>query len=162
MQAETRRRRGEAGNMPATYIVGYDGSEPSKRAVDWAVRHAKAMDAKVVLATVVPRSIKDSFFSTMLLPHIDLSKVVPSGTFEASANARLEEAAKATGLAGGQVETRVLQGEAWAALVALAGETRPDALVIGEKSYEKVEAFHLGASAERIVRHAPCTVVVVR
>lgn len=148
--------------MSAVYVVGYDGSPPSKRALDWAVRHAKDNGGKVLLATAVPESLKDSFFSTMLLPNLDLSTLVPTGTFEANAKARLGEAAKATGLPEGKVETRVLHGEAWAALVRLAKETKPEALVIGEKSYEKLEEFHLGAVAERIVRHAPCTVVVVR
>lgn len=147
--------------MPETYLVGYDGSPPSKRALDWAVRHAKATGGRVVLATAVPASLKDSFFTTMLLPTLDLGKIVPTGTFEANAKARLDEAAKATGL-GERVETRVVQGEAWSALVALAREVRPEALVVGEKSYEKLEEFHLGAIAERVVRHAPCSVVVVR
>lgn len=148
--------------MSASYLVGYDGSPPSKRALDWAVRHAKGNGGKVVLATAVPESLKDSFFSTMLLPNLDIAKLVPSGTFEANAKARLDEAAKATGLSGEKVEVRVVKGEAWAALVGLAKEVQPEALVIGEKSYEKLEEFHLGAAAERIVRHASCTVVVVR
>ena len=146
----------------SSYLVGYDGSEPSRRALDWAVRHAKADGARVVLATAVPESVKDSFFTTMLLPNLDLGKLVPTGTFEKNATARLEEAAKGTGLPADRVEVRVVHGEAWAALVALAREIGPDALVIGEKSYEKVEEFHLGAAAERMVRHARCTVVVVR
>lgn len=148
--------------VSAVYLVGYDGSQPSKRALDWAVRHANGNGGKVVLATAVPESLKDSFFTTMLLPNVDLSKLVPTGTFEANAKLRLDEAAKSTGLAGEKVETLVVHGEAWAALVALAKEMAPEALVIGEKSYEKLEEFHLGAAAERMVRHAPCTVVVVR
>ena len=148
--------------VSGTYLVGYDGSPPAKRALEWAVGHARGNGARVVLATAVPASLKDSFFSTMLLPNMDLSKVVPTGTFEANAKARLDEAAKATGLPADRVEGRVVHGEAWSALVALAKEMKPTALVIGEKSYEKVEEFHLGASAERMVRHAPCTVVVVR
>jgi len=143
-----------------TYLVAYDGSPPSRKALEWAARRAKAEGARLRIVTAIPESLQDSFFSTMLLPSLDLTQVVPTGTFEQNARRRLEELAKENGLSGAEIG--VLKGEAWHAIVEDAKRTKPDALVLGVKSYEKVGEFQLGATAERVVRHAPCTVVIVR
>lgn len=144
------------------WLVGYDGSPHSERALAWAVARAKADGGSLVLATVVPSSLKDSFLTQVLLPGLDLPTLVKGHDYHANAKHALDAAASGTGLPAGRVETRVLTGEAWHALVQAAGEIRPDGLVVGVKSYEKIAENQVGAVADRIVRHATVPVVVVR
>ncbi|MHB8604159.1 MAG: universal stress protein [Thermoplasmatota archaeon] len=143
-------------------LVGYDGSPPSKRALEYAATRAKLDGAELLVATIVPASLKDNFFSTMLLPDIDLSGVVKETTFVKNAEARLTDAIAATGLPKNKTRALVLTGDAAQVLVEAAKTERIDEVILGNKSYEKLSEFTLGTIADKVTRYAPCTVTVVR
>lgn len=63
---------------------------------------------------------------------------------------------------GGQVTVRRLSGDPAAALVKLAREGGYDLLVLGTHGRRGLSHLVLGSVAERVVRQAPCSVLVVR
>ena len=63
------------------------------------------------------------------------------------------------GVAGNPVVT---EGEPAAELVHLAGEVDAELAVLGATGRSALRQIVLGRAAERVVRHAPCSVLVVR
>ena len=53
-------------------------------------------------------------------------------------------------------------GTPWRDIVALAGELRVDAIVVGSRGLSAIQRLLLGSTAENVVRHATCPVLVVR
>lgn len=62
----------------------------------------------------------------------------------------------------GGAETRVLHGDAGAALCALATEVRATAIVLGSRGRGGIKRAFLGSVSDFVVRNAPCPVVVAR
>ena len=53
-------------------------------------------------------------------------------------------------------------GTPWREIVALAEELRVEAIVVGSRGLTRIQRLLLGSTAENVVRHAPCPVLVVR
>jgi universal stress protein A len=69
----------------------------------------------------------------------------------------------ATELRGGEVEVRFLTGAPWDQIVAAAHADRAvDLIVMGTHGRTGLKHVLLGSVAEKVVRHAPCAVLVVR
>ncbi|MBK9072419.1 MAG: universal stress protein [Myxococcales bacterium] len=60
------------------------------------------------------------------------------------------------------IAIRALLGYAGQALVARAHEMSADAIVVGAHSHRGVARFLLGSTAEAVLRHAPCSVLIAR
>jgi nucleotide-binding universal stress UspA family protein len=61
-----------------------------------------------------------------------------------------------------RVHTELREGEAEHAILDAAKEWQPDLIVIGSHGRHGVDRFLLGSVSERVVRHAPVSVQVVR
>ena len=91
--------------------------------------------------------------------------VTPAATEAMSAEAGRELAAWQADVAGrgaGQVETVNVVGTPWERIVMAAREGGHDLVVVGTHGRTGIKHAVLGSVAERVVRHAPCTVMVVR
>jgi nucleotide-binding universal stress UspA family protein len=97
----------------------------------------------------------------------------PSGFFEASvvgeaiaaAEQTLEEwarEARTQAPNGVEIATVFLQGAPWDRLVETARVGRHDLIVIGTHGRTGLKHALIGSVAEKVVRHAPCPVLVVR
>lgn len=66
--------------------------------------------------------------------------------------------------AGGRVRVQAthLVGAPWDRIVTFAGEGHHDCIVLGTQGRGAITRALLGSVAERVVRHAPCSVLVVR
>ena len=64
--------------------------------------------------------------------------------------------------AGFQVETRVVENEVRTAILDIAAEWCANLIVVGSHSRKGVNKFLLGSVADSIVRHAKCSVWIVR
>jgi nucleotide-binding universal stress UspA family protein len=73
-----------------------------------------------------------------------------------------EWTAEARKLGPAQVESCCLQGNPWAAIVDLARDRQVDLVVMGTHGRTALRHALLGSVAERVLRHAPCPVLVVR
>jgi len=71
--------------------------------------------------------------------------------------------AQATELRGGEVDVKFLTGAPWDQIVGVARADRAiDLIVMGTHGRTGLRHVLLGSVAERVVRHAPCAVLVVR
>jgi nucleotide-binding universal stress UspA family protein len=131
-------------------VAGVDGSEDSKEALRWAVRHARLTGAEVhaVTAWHVPVTIM----------------VVPSYTeadYQRDAAEILNKTvADALGPSPGvPVVTELIQGRPAVALTQEAQNA--DLLVVGGHGQGELPGMHLGSVASYCIHHAPCPVTVV-
>jgi nucleotide-binding universal stress UspA family protein len=134
-------------------LVANDGSPGAVRALSAALTLAKRDEAALHMVTVeelpwFPASIDE----------VDEEK--------AEANHRsapLIEAAQAQAQAAGVVlETHLLPGHPVHTIVALVNEQHFDLLVVGFMGHTRLYEQIIGSTTERLVRLAPCTILVVK
>ncbi|HUC13609.1 MAG TPA: universal stress protein [Acidimicrobiales bacterium] len=150
---------GTAGTAPAhrhhgkRIVVGVDGSESSKDALQWAAHQAELTGDS--LEAVITWEITPNTYGVALpLP----SDYDPA----AIAKQTLDEAiSKVLGESGGpHVTTRVVEGAPARSLLEIAKGA--DLLVLGSRGHGPFVGMLLGSVSEYCASHATCPVVVVR
>jgi len=139
-------------------LVGFDGSAPSRRALDHAVSRALA-DDEIVVVTVIPAAVRERTFAGMMPAGIELPPSM-GGTFEERARARLDEIVAQNASRGVKLRGVVRLGEPAGELLALADEIQAGLIVVGHKAFEGKQ-LTLGHHADAIVRGARVPVTVV-
>lgn len=133
-----------------------DFSEGSRLSVETAAKMAKEADAELVLANVLglpvyymvePIAYPPSFIN-------DLAAAADTGL------GRWKEEALKQGAT--RLSTVLLRGDAAHEVVELAKRDAFDLIVIGTHGRTGLRHVLLGSVAEKVVRHAPCPVLVVR
>ena len=142
-------------------LVAYDGSDASKKAVDMVMKCANSDDELTIL-TVVPAELSESSFTKMLLPTIDLSDVVKSGSFIDKARDSLSKVVKGIEHDVGKIDIVVESGDPADEILMTAKKCDSDIIVVGYKGYGKEGRFLLGSVTDKVVRHASKSVMVVR
>jgi nucleotide-binding universal stress UspA family protein len=74
----------------------------------------------------------------------------------------VSHAAQQLSAAGFQTSTAVCEGDARHVILDVAAEWRPDLIVLGSHGRTGLDRFLLGSVSASVVRHAPCSVEVVR
>jgi nucleotide-binding universal stress UspA family protein len=134
-------------------VVGFDGSESSRRALGWALDEARRCGAVVRLVHV------------WQLPYYgtDVLGVVPSSeTLEQAARSMVDEAlaeADTDGLVR-PVESVVVPGSPTERLLAEA--TGADAVVVGSRGRGGFAGLLLGSVSQQLANYADCPAVIVR
>ena len=141
-----------------TIIVPHDFSEYAEHAFSWAVPLAEQWKAKIIVVHALPLwhhiSLPERLF-------VDLRKTDAAIAAEAEQQLQGLLAAK-RGTTKIEIDTQLLRGAPVEELCALAGR-QPDALIVmGSHGRTGVAHAVLGSVAERVVRYAPCPVLVVR
>lgn len=137
-------------------LVPVDFSEPSRKALHYAKKFAQQFDATITLVHVVePLAYPPDFAVVPLLPP-DIEE-----TRTRELQAQLAELAANV---GGGVKTKavVRTGRAWQEVVDFAKSGGFDLIVVSTHGYTGLKHALLGSVAEKVVRHAPCPVLVVR
>ncbi|MDH7506540.1 MAG: universal stress protein [Candidatus Thermoplasmatota archaeon] len=142
-------------------LVAYDGSEASKKAIETVLKCSNKQD-EITLLTVVPAELAESSFTKMLLPTIDLSSIVKSGSFKEKAMESLNKISKQIENSVSKVNTIVESGDPADEILITAKKVDADIIVIGYKGYGKEGRFLLGSVTDKVVRHASTSVLVVR
>ena len=142
-------------------IIAYDGSVASKRAVEMALECSNK-DDELTLLTVIPAELAESSFTKMLLPTIDLSSVVKSGSFKERAMETLSKVVKEIENNVKKVNIAVESGDPADEILMSAKKHEADIIVLGYKGYGKEGRFLLGSVTDKVVRHAGVSVLVVR
>ena len=140
--------------VPETIAVAYDGSDESRVALDEAGALASNAGARLLVVTVV-EPLEYAWSSAGLAYPVQDIGVPP----EAVARRLLDEA-RAAVTEGVDVETRVCKGLAADSIRAACAEG-VDLLVMGSRGYGAVRRVLLGGVSSRVVRDAPCPVLVV-
>jgi len=142
-------------------LIAYDGSDSSRKAVDFVREMAKSED-EIILLTVIPAELLSSTFTKMLLPNIDLATVAKDSSFKERAEETLREVAEKLKGVVANVETLVESGDPADEILVTAKSKGCNLIVVGYKGYGKEGRFLIGSVTDKIVRHAYCSVLVVR
>ncbi|WP_205324574.1 universal stress protein [Glycomyces sp. YM15] len=143
-QTEERRER---------IVVGVDGSGPSVKALEWAVRHARRTGAKV--EAVQAWEVPTMYGSGMM--------VLPGGEeFDQSARQSLEAAVNHAlgGRMDVEVEHHTVGGHPAKTLIDMSEGA--DLLVVGSRGHGGFVGSLIGSVSHYCVNHASCPVVIVR
>ena len=127
-------------------MVGYDGSDDAKNALQLAVAHAKAFTGKVIAVASMNKGTE--------------AEIQAIGRMEEE----LEKVKNQVEGRGVACETHLLihgvtPGED---LVAYAQENSIDEIVIGIRRRSKVGKLVFGSNAQYVILHAPCPVTTVK
>jgi len=142
-------------------LVAYDGSDASKKAIEM-VKKCTNKEDEITLLTVVPAELAESSFTKMLLPTIDLSNIVKSGSFKDKATESLNKLVKELQFDVEKVRVVVEDGDPADEILISAKKADADIIVLGYKGYGKEGRFLLGSVTDKVVRHASVSVLVVR
>jgi nucleotide-binding universal stress UspA family protein len=142
-------------------IIAYDGSDASKRAIEMALKCFNK-DDEITLLTVIPAELAEKSFTKMLLPTIDLSSVVKSGSFKDRAIETLNKVVAEIENNVKKVNVVVESGDPADEILMSAKKHEADIIVLGYKGYGKEGRFLLGSVTDKVVRHAGVSVLVVR
>ncbi len=142
-------------------LVAYDGSEASKKAIDMVIKCSNKED-EIALLTVIPAELAESSFTKMLLPTIDLSEVVKSGSFKQKAVESLSKVVKEIEYNVSKVNIIVEAGDPADEILITAKKQEANIIILGYKGYGKEGRFLLGSVTDKVVRHASMSVLVVR
>ena len=136
-------------------LVPTDFSESSLKAIDYALSFARQFGAKLTLLYVAePMPTHD--FATFPLA-MDDDKV------KKAARQKLEALCVQPRIGPSLVEKiLVRQGRAFHEISEAARALKVDLIIIATHGYTGVKHAFLGSTAERVVRHAPCPVLIVR
>jgi nucleotide-binding universal stress UspA family protein len=127
-------------------LVGYDGSNVAKEAIELAVKYAKVSKAEIILA--------HSMFGGPEVPRKDFETAENHLTYEK--NRLLDQKIACESI----LSVRGL--EAGEDLVQLAKENNVDEIIIGVRRRSKVGKLFFGSTAQYVILNAPCPVVSVK
>ena len=142
-------------------LIAYDGSEASKKAVELGIKCSNK-DDEIILLTVIPAELSESSFTKMLLPTIDLSSIVKSGSFKERAMESLSKLSEEVKSKISKVDISVETGDPADEILLSAKKHMVDLIVLGYKGYGKEGRFLLGSVTDKVVRYAGVSVLVAR
>ena len=141
-----------------TIVVPADFSEFAEYAFTWALGMAADWKAKVVIVHAVHPISYLAFPESVYVP--DLQRM--EAEMIADAEKRLGDFIAKKGPSPVPVETRVVVGEPVWEICQAAIREHADLIVMGSHGRTGLSHVLLGSVAERVVRHAPCPVLVAR
>jgi nucleotide-binding universal stress UspA family protein len=130
-------------------IVGYDGSEAAKRALQRAADLAKEGDRFVVVASAEAHTRSRPTGGSYSDP----------SEFQQRRGA-LEEAQQFLSERGLNAELIEAEGDPGTAIVEAANDT--DLIIVGSRGLNPIQRMLLGSVSSKVVHRAPCDVLVVR
>jgi nucleotide-binding universal stress UspA family protein len=136
-------------------LVPLDFSRPSFKALEYALPLAERFGAKLHLVHVFDYDFPMSTISAMPL-------AIPEADLASRAKLHLQDVAKKHIIALAPGNCHVVKGRAYHAVCQLARKLAIDLIVTTTRGHTGLQYLSLGSTAERIVQHAPCCVLVVR
>lgn len=139
-------------------IVGLDGSSPSQRALEWAVRQAADRDLPLVAIAVYQAAVGvwgsaiDCPDDPVLAEHADKAA-------QAQVDEALAGAAGAAGSHPASVTVRAVSGDPAQELFGAAEDA--DMIVVGSRGTGGFARLPLGSVASHLAHHAHCPVVII-
>jgi nucleotide-binding universal stress UspA family protein len=145
----------------ATAMIAIDGSMASDHALEQFLALPLApTTACTVVHVLEPLSIQWDTYLTEA-EGVGLRARVEQGRL-ASAEHLVERSAARLREAGRSASPVVIHGHAAHQLLEAVKERKPDLLVVGARGLNAVESFLLGSVSGRMLRYAPCSVLVAR
>jgi nucleotide-binding universal stress UspA family protein len=142
-----------------TILLPTDFSECGNYALSHAAAMARKFGASIICLNVIEPIVPTVGYSGMTepLPIADIAEQL-----EDSAERELPKIAECEEFAGLNVEELVVHGEAASEIVRVAREREVDLIVIASHGRTGLGRIIFGSTAESVVRHASCPVLVVK
>jgi nucleotide-binding universal stress UspA family protein len=142
---------------PKRILVPIDFSEHAKKALKYAAAFGEQFGAEVLLLHVVEPIVYPVEMGFVPPEIQDMGEKLVQNARErlqALADAELKLPIKTTAL--------ISRGTAFQQIATVAQEKGADLIIVTTHGYTGLKHVLLGSTAERVVRHAPCPVLVVR
>lgn len=142
-------------DLPTTILVPTDFSDCAQEAVDYAVKLAARLNAKVCImhAYLIPVA---SWEGTWAFPEDVTTQL------EAVSRSKLEETLSKARTTLPTATAKFYRGDAREAIAQAATELKADLIVMGTHGRRGVTRALLGSVTESIIRRAPCAVLAFR
>jgi len=140
-------------------LLPTDFSECANYALSYAASLARTFGARIICVHAIEPIVPTVGYSGMTepLPIADISEQL-----EDSAERELPKLGACDECAGLDIEEVIVHGEAAAEIVQVARERGVDLIVIASHGRTGLGRILFGSTAEAVVRHAPCPVLVVK
>ncbi len=135
-------------------LLAYDGSEGAERALAAGIELAQVHEAELTALAVQER-----------LPRFSgtIDEVQEEKEFANQQYTRMLDGAQAQARAAGvKLRTLMRPGHPAKTIVEVAKQGDFDLILVGHTGLSQVWATFLGTTAEKVSRHAPCSVLIVR
>ncbi len=140
-------------------LVPTDFSECGNYALSYAASLARTFGASLICVHVIEPMVPTVGYSGMSEP-LPLADI--SDQLEDSAERELPKLAQCEECAGLELEELIVHGEAASEIVRVAKEKSVDLIVVSSHGRTGLGRILFGSTAEAIVRHAQCPVLVVK
>lgn len=136
-------------------VVGYDGSQNSKRALERVAELAKISGGRIKVVTVVDTAPFVSFPDPGVYTRLINSAKEDAEKMQSAALEKLKEG-------GINVEGGVIEGSPADAILASASEFKADLVVVGRRGIRGIKRFLMGSVSANVVNNSSCDVLVVK
>jgi nucleotide-binding universal stress UspA family protein len=141
--------------QPLSVILASDGSHEAQRAAEFLCALKLPQWAEVTVVSVAEVAAGEGH------PVADIPEAVQCALLD-TAEARAAGVAARLGGCDAHVRKAVRLGHPAGEILTAAREQDADLIVVGARGQPRAEPFRLGGVAQKIVKYAPCSVLVVR
>ena len=140
-------------------LLPTDFSDCGNYALSYAASLARMFGSSIICVHVIEPMVPTVGYSGMTepLPIADISDQL-----EDSAERELPKLAECEECAGLEIEELIVHGEAASEIVRVARDRKVDLIVVSSHGRTGLGRILFGSTAEAVVRHAPCPVLVVK
>ncbi len=135
-------------------LLAVDGSEHAWRAARMAADLARTVQARTLRVVVafdpIPPYLGEPNLQFAINARLKKAEEI------------LQQALEVVGPLPTEVRTELIEGPAAEAIINVAATHRSDVIVIGTRGMGTLRGLILGSTAQKVVSHAPCPVLVVR
>jgi len=147
-------------------VVPVDGSDHAAHAAVFGAHLGELVGARVALVFAFPASVAD-MIGVMGYPGvpgqaIHISEADIERTMNQSADKAFSSAREAIGETTADVVQEILRGDVAEAIIDYARKHESGLIVVGSRGLSPMKELLLGSISDKVLRHAPCPVTVVR
>ncbi|MCS4542392.1 MAG: universal stress protein [Euryarchaeota archaeon] len=136
-------------------LIPTDGSVSAEKAIEVAADLAKKYDAKLTILHVLPLRASISPIGPLALGEV-MKKL------QAEADKHIRSGKEIADKAGIVAETKTIVGLPAITILEEAEKGEYNLIVMGTRGLSAVARFALGSVSDKVVRHAPCPVMLIR
>jgi len=144
-------------------LFATDGSKYANMAKKFLLDLPLPQQSQIIVLTVL-QSYVDTLLRVPTLP-VEVGEELPENlqaVEESAAEKIIERSIQQFDTKGYKATSITLRGGAGETILKVADEHNPDIIVLGSRGLTGIETFFLGSVSERVARHAPCSVLIVR
>ena len=145
-------------------LVAFDGSEPSKRALDYAAKMAAMFEGEVIIITVVPRISLPLFPNegSGSMPYMDLTKYQEEVSELYGKSLERAEASVKERYPNLKVQAQLLEGRPSSTIVEESEKRDVDLIMMGSRGLGGIRGMILGSTSRKVVDQCTKPILIVK